>query len=153
MLPIWYYLSFSRIGGGRLVPFPSGHSDIVTISAWHCPRYCHNIAGILYMKHMAMSICNINLTSGSWDWTNQALTLPWHRRNDGRYPAKINPPGLLTTPVLATIMSQLKIKASGLFFLSCCYEKLVKYFQKTLHYLKVISNIVIGNTYWENIIK
>ena len=47
------------------------------------------------------------------------------------------------------ILWRLKNKASGSFFLSCCYEKFVKYFQTELLYLKVISNIVSGNTYWE----
>ena len=37
----------------------------------------------------------------------------------------------------------------GNFFLSCCYRKSVKYFQTAPLYLKVVSNIVSGNTYWE----
>ena len=108
---------------------------------------------------MAMPICDINLTSGSWDWTNQTLTSSWHRRDNGRYPTERNPPRLYTTSVLATIMPRLyceteKNKASGDFFsLSCCYQKNVIFFQTALLYLKVISNIVSGNNYWERHIK
>ena len=29
------------------------------------------------MKDMTMSICDINLTSRSWDWTNQTLKPDW----------------------------------------------------------------------------
>ena len=29
-----------------------------------------------------------NLTSGSWDWTNQILISPWHCCNNGRYPVE-----------------------------------------------------------------
>ena len=47
------------------------------------------------------------------------------------------------------ILWQMKIKASGEIFLSCCYQKFAKYFQTTLLYLKVICNIVSENTYWE----
>ena len=51
------------------------------------------------------------------------------------------------------ILQQLKIKASGDFILSCCYKKICAFFQTALLYLKVISNIVGGNTYSERSIK
>ena len=65
-----------------------------------------------------MSICDIKQTLGSWDWTNQTLMSSWLRRDNGRYPAKRNPPGLYTTSGSATVMLRLYygnwcIKASG----------------------------------------
>ena len=103
---------------------------------------------------MTMSTCNTKLRSGSWDRTNQTLMLSWHCRDNGRYPAERNPPGSYTTSVSATITPRLycsnrKIKASGEFFFSCYYEKRISFFQTVQLYLKVISNIVSENIYWE----
>ena len=68
-----------------------------------------------------MSICNIKLTSGSWDLTNQTLMSSWHCFDNGRYPAERNPSGSYTTAVSSKIMPRLcvnwKIKASGEFSL------------------------------------
>ena len=61
---------------------PSGHSDI-----GHHPRYCNDIADMMSMKHMTMSIYDINL-KWSWDWTNQTLMSSWRCLDNGRYPAK-----------------------------------------------------------------
>ena len=49
------------------------------------------------------------------------LMSPWHRRDNGRYPAERNPPGSYTTSVSPTIMpcfycGNRKVKASGDFF-------------------------------------
>ena len=46
---------------------------------------------------------------------------PWHRRDNGHYPAERNPPGSYTTSVSATLMPCLycgnwKIKVLGDFF-------------------------------------
>ena len=59
------------------------------------------------MKNITMSICDINLTSGSRHWTNQTLISSWHRHNNRRYPAERYPPGSYTTLVSATIMPRL----------------------------------------------
>ena len=70
-----------------------------SILVWHC-WYIVN-------EHMTMSICDINLTSGSWDWTNQTLMSSWHRHDNGRSErnaAEINPPESYTFSVSATIM-------------------------------------------------
>ena len=102
---------------------------------------------------MKMSICDINLTSISWVWTNQTLISSWHRRNNGRYPAESNPPGSYTTSVSATIMSRLycgnwKIKFEVTLFQLLLWKK--KFFFKTvLLYLKVISDILNDSVYWE----
>ena len=77
---------------------------------------------------MTMSIWDFNLTSGSWDWTNQTLMTLWHRSDSGRYPAEKNPSGSYSTSVSVTTMPRLycdiwQMKASGDSFLSCCYEK------------------------------
>ena len=103
-------------------PNPSQHS-IAMMLEWHHPRYRHDIARILWMEHMMMSICDIKLTSGSWDLTNQTLMLSWYFWDSGRYPAERNPPGSYTTPVSAKIIPRLcanwKSKASEFFFI--CY--------------------------------
>ena len=99
------------------------------------------------------NICDINLTSGSWDWTNQTLISSWHRRDNRPYPAERNPSGLYATLVSATIMPylycsnwKLKLQAT---FSQLLQQKFLKYFQTALLYLKVISNILNRNTYWE----
>ena len=113
----YYQINYST---PKNVGLPIGHSDIVTILEWH-PRYCYDLPDMLQMKHMTMSICDINLTSISLDWTNQTLVSSWHSRDNGRYPAERNPPGSYTSSVSATIISRLycgnwKIKAPGDFF-------------------------------------
>ena len=106
----------------------------LSISLWHC-WYILN-------KHMTTSICDINLTSRSWDLTNE------HRRDNGHYPAKKNPPESYPSSVSATIMPRLycgnwKSKLQVTFFLSCCYEKYVffsskqRYSTYTLLYYKL----------------
>ena len=45
---------------------------------------------------MKMSICDIKLTSGSWDWTNKTLISSWHRCDTERYPAERNATGSYT---------------------------------------------------------
>ena len=90
-----------------------------------------------------MLICDTNLTSRSWDWTNQTLISPWYRRDNGRSgrnPAERNPPGLYTSSVSGTIMSRLyygnwKIKASGDFF-SVAATKNMYFFQYSATPLK-----------------
>ena len=47
---------------------PSGHSDVRKMFEWEHLWYRHNITDIMQMKHMKMSVFNINLTSGSWNW-------------------------------------------------------------------------------------
>ena len=54
---------------------------------------------------MTMSIYDINLTSGSSDWTNKTLMSTWNHRDNGSYPVERNPLGSYTTSVSATIMS------------------------------------------------
>ena len=80
---------------------------------------------------MKMSICDIKLTSGSWDWTNQTLMLSWHRRDNGHYTTEINPPGSYTTSVSVTIMPRLycgdwKIEALGDLFFQFLLKKTCK---------------------------
>ena len=94
---------------------PSGHSDI-----GHHPRYRNDIADKLSMKHMTMSIYDINL-KWSWDWTIQTLMPSWRCLDNGRYPVKKNASGSYTSSVSPKIMPRLyccnwKIKASGDFF-------------------------------------
>ena len=108
-----------------------------SISSWHCWHVVN--------EYMTMSICDIKLTSGSWDSTNKTLISSWYLRDNRRYS---------TAKFVLCQKKQkkktLKIKASGDLFYSCCYEKFVKYLQTALIYLKGISNIVSGNTYWES---
>ena len=79
------------------------------------------------------------------------LMSPWYRHDNGRYPAKKKSSRIvyhfsISHNNATFILRQMKIKASGGFFLSCCYETFEKYFQTTLLYLKVISNIASGET-------
>ena len=104
---------------------------------------------IVFNIAVTISIYDVNLTSRSWDWTNLALISSWQwmlssRRKSFRmvYHFSINHNNAMF------ILWQLKIKASGDFFLSCCYKKIVNYFQTGLLYLKFLSNTVSGNTYW-----
>ena len=121
---------------------PSGLSDIVTILEWHYPWYRYDIADIMQMKHIAMSICDINLTSRFWNWTNQTLMSSWHLRDNGRYLFSI------THNNATFILWQLKNQSFRQLFFSCCYEKYVFFFKTALLYLKVISNIVSKSIYW-----
>ena len=78
----------------------------------------------------------------------------WHRRDNGRYPAERNLPGLYATSVSATIMSGLyrgnwKIKASGDFFSVAATKNMFFFFKTALLYLNVIPNIVSETVYWE----
>ena len=124
--------SKSRTHYSIALKFPSRHSDIVTILERHYPRYRYDIADILSMKHMTMSICDINLTSKFWDRANQTLMLSWHGRDNGH--SERNPPGSYTSSVSATTMPRLyygnqKIKASGNFF-SVAATKYLYFFSK-----------------------
>ena len=77
----------------------------------------------------------------------------WHRRDNGRYPRKKYPPGSYTSSISATIMPRLyygnwKIKALGDFAVAAT-KNMYFFFKTALLYLKVISNIVSENIYWE----
>ena len=105
---------------------------------------------------MTVSICNINLISGSWDWTNQTLTSSWHRRDGEHYPAQRNLPGSYTSSVSATIIPRLycgnwKTKASGDFFSVAATKNVFFFFFFFFSplYLKVMCNIVRESIYWE----
>ena len=68
----------------------------------------------------------------------------WHRRDNGRYPAERNLPGLYATSVSATIMSGLyrgnwEIKASGDLFSVAATKNMLFFFQNSATLLKSYS--------------
>ena len=96
---------------------------------------------------MTMSICDIILTSGSWDWTNQTLMSSWQRTLSSRkkssrivYHFSINHNNAMF------ILWQLKNWSFRRLFFQLLLRKICIFFQTELHYLKVISNI--ENIYW-----
>ena len=112
-----------------------------------------SISSYHYWYIVNETICEINFTSGSWDWSNQTLILSWNRGHTRRYSAKIFLPRLYNTLVSATIIPRLhcgnwKLRLQGNFSLSFCYKNFIIYFQIALLYVKVISNIVSGNSSW-----
>ena len=118
------------------------YSDIETITEWHCLQYRHDYfhlrcEPVLTILRLDQSSFNIVITS-SWYWTLSS------RRKSFRIVYYFS----ISHNNVMFILWQLKIKASGNFFLSCSYEKFVNYFQTGLLYLKFISNTVNGNTYW-----
>ena len=71
------------------------------------------------------------------NWHQDLEIGPWHRRDNGSYPAERNAQGSYTTSVSVTIMPRLycnnwKIKVSGDLFFSCCYKKYVCFLQTAL---------------------
>ena len=104
--------------------YANGHLTITLKANQWTFRYCNDIGVTspsiycIYWHIVNETHDDINLTSRSWDWTNQNLMSLWHRRDNGRYAAEKNPPRLYTSSVSATIMPLLyygnwKIKASG----------------------------------------
>ena len=121
---------------------------------------------------MTISICNIKVTSGSWDWTNQTLISSWHRRDNGRYPAEGNPPESYTIQYHSQkshiyIVATKKLKLQAAFFKFFFKQRFstLKHSRHTTTsmlnwrwidaettlcvYKEVTSNIVSENIYWE----